>query len=169
MGLGQWYLSGLPPMPPRKPVKHLSAAHYWVTYITLTNNNIYYATFVKNLPTMQETWEDPLQEGMATHSSILAWRISMDRWAWWAAVHGVAKCRTLLSNSAQLMTCYLSSSKYFFLIYLFGFLTVLGLPCCARAFSNWGEWGLLSSCSAQASHCGGFFCCGAQALGARTQ
>ena len=37
---------------------------------------------VKNLPAMQETgvrflgWEDPLEEGMATHSSILAWRIT---------------------------------------------------------------------------------------------
>ena len=36
---------------------------------------------VKNLPAMQETqvqslhWEDPLKKGMATHSSILAWRI----------------------------------------------------------------------------------------------
>ena len=29
-------------------------------------------------------WEDPLEEGMATHSSILAWRIPMDRGAWWA-------------------------------------------------------------------------------------
>ena len=40
------------------------------------------AHMVKNLPTMQETWiqslgqEDPLEKGMATHSSILAWRIS---------------------------------------------------------------------------------------------
>ena len=39
------------------------------------------AQTVKNLPTMQETWvrsfswEDPLEKGMATHSSILAWRI----------------------------------------------------------------------------------------------
>ena len=39
------------------------------------------AQMVKNLPAMQETWvqfqswEDPLEEGMATHSSILAWRI----------------------------------------------------------------------------------------------
>ena len=37
---------------------------------------------VKNLPTMQEIqvqslgWEDPLEKGMATHSSILVWRIS---------------------------------------------------------------------------------------------
>ena len=39
-------------------------------------------------------WEDPLEKGMATHSIILAWRISMDRGAWQAAVHGVAKSRT---------------------------------------------------------------------------
>ena len=32
-----------------------------------------------------------LEEGMATHSSILAWRIPMDRGAWWTAVHSVAK------------------------------------------------------------------------------
>ena len=49
---------------------------------------------VKNLPAMWETWvqslggEDPLQEGMTTHSSILAWRIPMDRGAWWVTVHG---------------------------------------------------------------------------------
>ena len=29
-------------------------------------------------------WEDPLEEGMAIHSSVLAWRISMDRGTWWA-------------------------------------------------------------------------------------
>ena len=44
----------------------------------------------KNTPAMWETWiqslhqENPLEEGMATHSSILAWRISMDRGAWQA-------------------------------------------------------------------------------------
>ena len=36
-------------------------------------------------------WEDPLEEGMATHSSVLAWRIPMDRGAWQAAVHGIAE------------------------------------------------------------------------------
>jgi len=35
---------------------------------------------------------------MTTHFSILAWRIPMDRGAWWAAVHGVAKSQTRLSN-----------------------------------------------------------------------
>ena len=55
---------------------------------------------VKNLPAKQETWvqslvqEDPLQEGMATHSSMLAWRIPIDRGAWRATVHGVAKSQT---------------------------------------------------------------------------
>ena len=43
-------------------------------------------------------WEDPLEEGMATHSSILAWKISMDREAWQATVHGVEKSRTQLST-----------------------------------------------------------------------
>ena len=36
-------------------------------------------------------WEDPLEEGKANHSSILAWRIPMDRGAWWATAHGVAE------------------------------------------------------------------------------
>ena len=62
------------------------------------------AQMVKNLHAMQETWvlslgwEDPLEEGMATHSSILAWRIPMDRGAWQATVHGVAKSWTPLSD-----------------------------------------------------------------------
>ena len=38
--------------------------------------------------------EDPLEEEMATHSSILAWRIPMDRGVWWATAHGVAKSQT---------------------------------------------------------------------------
>ena len=42
--------------------------------------------------------EDSLEKAMATHSSILAWRIPMDRKAWWATVNGVAKSWTLLSN-----------------------------------------------------------------------
>ena len=60
---------------------------------------------VKNLPAMQEMLvqslgqEDPLEKEMATHSSILAWRIPWIKGgAWWAAVHGVAKSRTQLSD-----------------------------------------------------------------------
>ena len=59
---------------------------------------------VKNQPAMRKTWirslgwEDPLEEGMATHSSILAWRIPMDRGAWQATVDGVTKSQTQLSD-----------------------------------------------------------------------
>ena len=63
-------------------------------YSRLVNNTLKWASLVaqmvKNHPAMQDTWvqplggEDPLEEGMATHSSILAWRIPMDRVAWWA-------------------------------------------------------------------------------------
>ena len=62
---------------------------------------------VKNLPArqeIQEMWvqylsqEDPLEKEMATHSRILAWRIPMDKGAWWATVHGVAKSQIQLSD-----------------------------------------------------------------------
>ena len=49
---------------------------------------------------MQETQvqslgqEDPLEKEMATRSSILAWKKSIDRGAWWATAHGVAKSQT---------------------------------------------------------------------------
>ena len=70
------------------------------------------AQTVKNLPATWEIqvqslgWEDPLEEEMATHSSILAWRISKTQEPTWAqshglprvTVHGIAKSRTRLSN-----------------------------------------------------------------------
>ena len=43
-------------------------------------------------------WEGPLEKRMATHSSILAWRIPMDRGAWQAIVHGVTKSWTQLGD-----------------------------------------------------------------------
>ena len=55
---------------------------------------------VKNPPAVWETWvqslgwEDPLKEGMETHSSILAWRIPKDIGALRAIVHGVSKSWT---------------------------------------------------------------------------
>ena len=65
------------------------------------------ALLVKNLPAMQETrvrslgWEDSLEEGMATHFSILAWKIPVDRGAWPATVYGVSKSWTQLSTAQQ--------------------------------------------------------------------
>ena len=61
------------------------------------------ALVIKNLPAMQglqEMWvrslgqEDPLEEGMVTHSSILVLENPKDRRAWQAIVHGVSKSRT---------------------------------------------------------------------------
>ena len=58
------------------------------------------AQMVKNLPGVWKSWvqslskEDLLEEGMATHSNILAWGIPMDRGARQAIVHGVAKICT---------------------------------------------------------------------------
>ena len=62
---------------------------------------------VKNLPAgagdlrdagLIPDWEDPLEEGVATHSSILAWRIPIDRGAWWVTVHRVTKSWTRLRD-----------------------------------------------------------------------
>ena len=55
---------------------------------------------VNSLPAVQETqvrslvWDGPLEKGMAAHTSVLAWRIPMDREAWWAKDRGVTKSGT---------------------------------------------------------------------------
>ena len=55
---------------------------------------------VRNLPAMQETrfqslgQEDPLENSMAIHSSILVWENLIDRGTWRPSVHGVAKSQT---------------------------------------------------------------------------
>ena len=55
---------------------------------------------VKNLPAVQETWvlslggEDPLENGMTTHSQYSGLENPLDRGAWWATVHTAAKSRT---------------------------------------------------------------------------
>ena len=65
------------------------------------------ALVVKNLPAnvgdVRDTGSIPglgrcPGEGMATHSSILAWRIPMDRGAWWARVHAVTQSWTRLKQ-----------------------------------------------------------------------
>ena len=69
----------------------------WLVFGIVMEDLSLVAPVVKNLLAMWETWvpslgwEDPQEEGMATHFSILAWRNPMDRGAWQATVHEVAK------------------------------------------------------------------------------
>ena len=74
---------------------------------------------VKNLPAVRETWvqslvwEDPMEQSMAAHSSILAWRIPIDSGAWWATAHGVAKSQTRLAHSLYSLDASLLFYMYF--------------------------------------------------------
>ena len=82
-----------------------------------------WAQIIKNPSAMRDTWvgslgwEDPLEEGMATHSSLLAWRIPKGRGAWQATVHGVTKSRTWVWRCAKYSTAqpgdYLGASASF--------------------------------------------------------
>ena len=71
----------------------LSYVNFHISLLAISIGASLVAQLVKNLPATQETWvqslgwEDPLEKGMATDSSILAWRIP------WT-IHGVAKSRT---------------------------------------------------------------------------
>ena len=60
----------------------------------------------------------------------------------------------------------LDHEESFFKLFI---LAALGLRCCAWFLSRCSERGLLSSCSVRTSHCGGFSCCGARALGTGAQ
>ena len=68
-----WQASSLPLVPSGKPIQPNQILLFWHTFLV--------AQTVKRLPIMWETWvwslgwEDPLEKGMATHSSILAWKI----------------------------------------------------------------------------------------------
>ena len=74
---------------------------------------------------MWETWVwsqgggDPLEKGTTTHSSILAWKIPMDKGAWQAIVHGVTKSWTWLSNQAQCCCNKISQTWWFEAIGIF--------------------------------------------------
>ena len=74
---------------------HHNCHHIWASLVV---------QMVKNPPAKQEIlvqslgWEDPLEEAMAIHFSILTWRISMERGAWWAIVHGIPKSWKVLSD-----------------------------------------------------------------------
>ena len=69
---------------------------------------------------MQEMWvrslgqEDSLGEGMATHSSILAWKIPMDRGTWQATVHRIARVKhDLATNTFTYLTFHTLSYMFY--------------------------------------------------------
>ena len=81
------------------------------------------AQVVKNLCAMQETWvrslgqEDPLENGMAIHSSILNLENPMDRGAWKATVHGVPKSWTDWATNTFTFHFHLGRLSYLSLLF----------------------------------------------------
>ena len=69
---------------------HYPIQYSWASLVaqTVKNPSEFWETWVQSL-----SWEDPLEEDMATYSSVLAWRISLDRGAWQAIVHGLQRVR----------------------------------------------------------------------------
>ena len=96
------------------------------------------AQMVQNLPARWETWvqslawENPLEEGMAT--CILAWRISMDRGAWRAALHQVLQSRTRLKQLSSHRT-----TLFNLLWYLLGMIRNLNMPNCTGQLFFWSR------------------------------
>ena len=72
--------------------------HPWASLVVQTVKNS--SPAMKGTQVQSLGWEDPLKEDIATHSSILAWRIPMEKGAWQATVRGVAKSLTRLINYA---------------------------------------------------------------------
>ena len=83
---------------------------------------------VKDLPAIQETWvwtlgwEDPLKKGMATHSSILTWRIHMYRGAWQATAHGSQSRYNWAKHSTQHKTRAMNVALRIHMVVAIGFL-----------------------------------------------
>ena len=105
----------------------------------------WYSLFSTSAPAMRETWvlslgwEDPLEKEMATHSSSVLTGNPMDRGAWWATVHGVAKSWTWLSDFTSLPLV-LESQQGSSIVYLIEqsitFLVYFNL---SESSSSWGE------------------------------
>ena len=89
----------------------MTCIHHWASLVAQT---------VKNLPAVWEIWaqslgwEDPLEESKAMHSSILAWRISMDRGTWQDSLWGLKELDTTEQLSIGTSTIAIASFRISF-------------------------------------------------------
>jgi len=98
-----------------------------------------------------------LEKEMATHSSVLAWRIP-----------GTGEPGELPSMGSHRVGhdwSDLAAAEWLTHTFLYLYFACAGSSLLRGLFSGWREQRLLSSCGAQASHCGGFACCGSQVCG----
>ena len=74
---------------------------------------VQFSSVAQSCPTLRpQGQEGPLEEGMVTHSSILVWRIPMDRGAWWATAHRVTKSQTHLKRFSMHSTHALNPTSW---------------------------------------------------------
>ena len=74
------------------------SVHFQGKPFTITVIQVYVPTSNAEEAEIEQFYEDLLEKAMAPHSSTLAWKIPLGGGAWWAAVHGVARSRTRLSD-----------------------------------------------------------------------
>ena len=83
-----------------------------------TCNNLQGRRIWKRIDYIYVCQEDPLEEDMATHSSILAWRIAIGRGVWWATVHRVSKSQTPLKWLSTHTCTYIHNHTHILIIYI---------------------------------------------------
>ena len=122
---------------------------------------ILYEKWRNNSEQMEDSAHLMIQDSHGIHAQVevkpICWvqHKGFSRKIWLHTVFIYSKPGTSLSVRAELFN---------FILFFFFFCCAKSLCCCKWAFSGCGEQGLLSSCGAQTSHCGGFYCWGAQTL-----
>ena len=115
------------------------------------------AQLVKNVPAMQETWvqslgwEDPLEKGKATHSSILTWEFHRLYGPWGHKESNTTERLSLFNE--EFMDIDFFKLCLFILLFIFG---VLGLCCCMGFSLVVASGGYSLAVVHQTSRCGGF-------------
>ena len=100
------------------------------------------------------------------YMTLYVWFLSLSTFSSFIHIVVCISISFLLLNNIPLCVCVCvcvcvyTFYKMFIHLFIFG---CAGLCCCTQAFSSFSKQGLLSSCRAQAAHCGGFPCCGAWA------